>query len=142
MTRASTPDSLSTSTASVCLSCTSAFGSRRSYAECFDEPFLIFNGDMASSVQKYPQGVQGGRTPPCRDSLRAASDQHRALRADRLAGVGIAQQHLVMRFARGDHREAVFVLFHQTVEDHRPVIFDHGHDRVIQIGGIVAADAL
>ncbi len=34
------------------------------------------------------------------------------------------------------------MLFHQTVEDHRPVMVQHLHDRLIQIGGILAQDAL
>ena len=33
------------------------------------------------------------------------------------------------------------MLFNQAIEDHRPVVIDHFHDRIIKVGGIVATDA-
>src|SRR5690606_1231277 len=56
-------------------------------------------------------------------------------------GLG-AHQHLVVRLARGDHREAVLMPLDQAVEDHRAVIADHLEDRIVQILRILALDPL
>ena len=47
-----------------------------------------------------------------------------------------------MGLAGRDHGEAVLVFFDEAVEDHRTLVIQHLHDRVIQIGGVGAEDAL
>ena len=47
-----------------------------------------------------------------------------------------------MGFAGRDHRVAVFVLFNQAVEHNGAVVVQHFHDRIVQIGGVMALDAL
>src|ERR1043166_10293502 len=90
MTRANTPGSLSTRTATVWRSIVSLSGNGR------------------------------------------ASHQNHALFGYRLFRlVGRAEQHLVMRGARGDHREAVLRLVDDDVEDNRAWFLDHLQDWVI-----------
>src|SRR5215472_15899095 len=91
MTRASTPGSLSTSTAIVWRSIVSLSGNGR------------------------------------------ASDEDHALFGYRLFRlVGRAEQHLVMRRARRDHREAVLRLVDHDIEDDSARLLEHLLDRVIQ----------
>src|SRR5947207_5738641 len=62
-----------------------------------------------------------------------ASHENHALFGYRLFRlVGRAEQHLVMRRARGDHRETVLRLVDDNVEDDRARLLDHLQDRVIE----------
>src|ERR1051326_5341279 len=92
MTRANTPGSLSTRTATVWRSIVSLSGNGR------------------------------------------ASHQDHALFGYRLFRlVGRAEQHLVMRRARRDHREAVLRLVDDDIEDDRARFLDHLQDRAVAL---------
>ena len=47
-----------------------------------------------------------------------------------------------MRLAGGDHREAVLVFLHQAIKDHRTVVVQHLHDRIIEVIRVLANDTL
>src|SRR5215813_13886488 len=46
---------------------------------------------------------------------------------------GVPEQHLVVRAARRNHREAVFVRVDHAVEDHRARRIDHLTDGVVEL---------
>ncbi len=108
MTRASTPGSLSTSTANACGFPTWVCG---------------FLGDPKSE-----SGVAAGLKHSafmlvslcaCPESNQRAALGVEVGIGDRLVRGFVRQQHLVMRLARRDHREAVVELGDAAVEDHR-----------------------
>src|ERR1700689_4648820 len=101
MTRASTPGSLSTSTAMVCFSTVSLM------------------------VTACP-----GR-----------SDEHHALFGNRAGSLLVRgpQQHLIMRRARGDHREAVFRRIDRDIGDDRLVGGQHLLDDAIDVAWLLGA---
>src|ERR1044071_10227385 len=64
----------------------------------------------------------------------SASDQNHPLLGHRLLRLVLgAEQHLVVRRARRDHREAVLGLVDHDVEDHGPRRLDHLADRVVDL---------
>src|ERR1051325_4521118 len=64
---------------------------------------------------------------------RASHDNHALFGYRLLCLVGRAEQHLVMRRTRRDHREAVLRLVDDDIEDDRARLFDHLQDRVIEL---------
>ena len=54
----------------------------------------------------------------------------------------IVQKHFIMRLARRNHREAIFFLLNETVENDRLRRLDHFHDRRIKFFGIRATTAV
>ena len=53
-----------------------------------------------------------------------------------------AEDHLVVRRAARDHREAVLLRIHRDVGDHRAVARQHLADHVVQLIDAVGAQAL
>src|SRR5689334_15065948 len=110
MTRASTPGSFCTSTASVCVS----FGSWRSSMKYADAGwFIIIPSNLSCSHQ----------------SLAAGEGLGRGL----IIGL-LRQQHLVMSLAGGNHRETILQRCDTAVEQHRALDRDHLLDGTIEIG--------
>src|SRR5262249_5544106 len=74
--------------------------------------------------------------------ISMASHHHFALFGDRVLEInrGVAEQHLVMRPAGRDHREAVLRGIDHAIEDHRAIGLEHRADRIIELGGLGAAD--
>src|SRR5436190_22658373 len=118
MTRASTPGSLSTRTATVCCSIVAVtnFGAR-------------FN--CRGRALPGPGGAEP-RPYEYIGNTAATSHQHHALFRDGTTArlVGGAEQHLVMRGPRRDHREAVLELVDADIGDHRLVGGKHRGDDV------------
>ena len=56
--------------------------------------------------------------------------------------VHVGQNHLIMRLARGNHRQAVLRLVDQTIEHDRIRTVDHLQDRLIELGGVRTANAM
>src|SRR5262245_26791897 len=75
--------------------------------------------------------------------LSIGSHHHLAFFGDGVLRVdaGIAEQHLVMRTSRRDHREAVLRRIDDAIENHRLGRVDHLADGVIEVAGPFAADA-
>src|ERR671927_220657 len=74
--------------------------------------------------------------------LLATSHQHHALFGDRLLRLVLgAEQHLVVRRARGDHREAVLELVDAAIDDHRLVNGEHLLDHVVDLRDLAGAQA-
>src|SRR5262245_5685365 len=75
----------------------------------------------------------------------AQSHQNLALFADGALHLGVgdvlAEQHLVVRLARRDHREAIGERGDAAVEDHRALGVDHLADGVVEVGGMLATHA-
>src|SRR5437763_2017764 len=63
---------------------------------------------------------------------RASHENHALFGYRLLRLVGRAEQHLVMRRARGDHREAVLRLIDNDIEDDRARLCDHLQDCVVE----------
>src|SRR6266849_7467330 len=137
MTRASTPGSLSTRTATVCCSMAAVtnFGAR------FAPSPLAGEGWGGGVVQRAPCVDRMGAErypPPCpppqggrglAELDEASSHQHHALFRDRVARlVGGAEQHLVMRRPGGDHREDVLELIDADIGNYRLVGGKHRGD--------------
>src|SRR3546814_1232105 len=95
----------------------------------------------------YEMRISDGSSDVCSSDLQAmrrqdALYQHHAFLRDRLADPVLrAEQHLVVRGARGDHRVAVLFLHDHAVEHHGARRLDHLHDLVVELAGLVAADA-
>src|SRR5215475_15417909 len=53
----------------------------------------------------------------------------------------LRQQHLVVRLARGDHREAVFKRGDTAIEQHWTLDRDHLLDRAVEVAGLYGANA-
>ena len=53
-----------------------------------------------------------------------------------------AKQHFVMRLARRDHGETIFVAGHADINQHRARMIDHLIDGVIQMVGMADAQAM
>src|SRR5690554_967217 len=79
----------------------------------------------------------------CLYSSATGLNQRTSLLVDNVADIGrIGQDDFVVRLARGDHGQAVFVLFDKYVEQNRTVIVDHFGNGDVQRGGRVTLDAL
>src|SRR5690242_12641269 len=115
MTRASTPASFSTSTAIV--------AARMSLS-------------VGSGMDPGPEGAgESGRDHRAAGRKSSASDEDLALVRDAgdAAFLLRPQDHLVMRRAGRDHREAVFLLVHRDVGDDGLVDRDHLPDHAIEV---------
>src|SRR4051812_23853106 len=94
-------------------------------------------------------GLSRASTPWCRRKKKTwmagtrpamtASDQRLAA-GERGGGVVVVgfcrQQHLVMRLAGRNHREAIFQRRNPAIEQHRAFDADHLLDRALQIAGL------
>ena len=88
-------------------------------------------------------GYPGGAVLPIYDEIFQQDDIRHILCRHEQKGGGAAPRVFLLGGLPGRvRREAVLVFLHQTVKDHRPVIFDHFHDRVVQLLGVLADDAL
>mmetsp|Transcript_12695 Transcript_12695/g.18512 ORF Transcript_12695/g.18512 Transcript_12695/m.18512 type:complete len:229 (-) Transcript_12695:162-848(-) len=104
--------------------------------------FFDMEGRHVCPFLKFGPKFGAGRIRPANSVPALGLDHDRAACLDDALGVGLAHQHFVVGLARWDHREAVFVLFHQAVKDHRSIVGDHLHYGVIQICRIRAQDPL
>src|SRR5438093_3297146 len=149
MTRASTPGSLSTRIESVWRSVAGVFismgwpGFYR--GKMFLSPAgnaLPFSrrGKTASTVGER-QSAASPQSEARATSFRP-SHHHLAFLGDRVLEVlrGVAQQHFIVRAARGNHREAILGRIDHAVEDHWAVDREHVADGGIEFGGLRATD--
>ncbi len=98
-----------------------------------------------SEVIATPSEAATARPKQTRVMRSTASHQHLALFADGVlhffVGDVFAEQHLVVRLTRGDHREAVGELGYAAIEHHRALVVDHLANGVVEVIGVIAAHA-
>src|SRR5215813_11241799 len=136
MTRASTPGSLSTMTASVwdsIASFTVAAGSWEVLVDVLTDkrPVKTSRSDTALPL------------PACGGEGEQRSHHHLPFLGDGILQAlgGIAQNHLVVSAPRRNHRETILRRIDHTIENDRLLHLDHLGDGGIEVGGLLAADA-
>src|SRR5262245_45516706 len=106
---------------------------------------LPWSSDMVVSRRSSASLPSAGLNTMTNDGarLRQRLDQPLAGVVDDRAEVAgfLSHDHLVVRLARRDHREAVLFLRHPAVEDHRASRLQHLLDLAVELVRVLGADA-